>query len=88
MAAIKKPPNNPTYSTNPSPGYLPQGLVEPSWRRVRQVRRVYLELLPPGMGPYFFPGRSYYLPVNFEGDSNRASVDLSCELAKRKCCDH
>jgi len=24
-------------------------------------------LLPRGIGPYFFPGCSYYLPVSFEG---------------------
>lgn len=29
-----------------------------------------------------------YLPENLERVSDRASVELSCELANRQCCNH
>jgi hypothetical protein len=48
--ASLKPPNN---STHPSPSHPSQALVEQHGRRVRQVRRVYLEFLgTPHIGPF------------------------------------
>jgi len=37
----QKPTNNPTYSTNPKPGYLPQDFAAHGMASSRQVRRVY-----------------------------------------------
>jgi hypothetical protein len=58
-------PINPTQATHPKPL---QHIT-----RVEYVRFVgFSWSFCPGVGPYFFPGYSYYLPGNFEGFSIKA----------------
>jgi hypothetical protein len=59
----------PNALDEPDVVHPPQALPPHHWRRVRQLRRVYLEFLPPGYTPYFFLHPAIYLPVNSEGVS-------------------
>jgi hypothetical protein len=80
-----KPTNNPTHSTDPSPGRLPQALPPHQHRRVVRfvgcIRGFY-----PGVDPILFPQHTTYLPANSEGSPYRPGLDTPHYLDRYSHC--
>ena len=65
--------------------HLPQGLAGHHCRRVRQVRRLSLELSAP-LDPILFPQRTTYLPANSEGSPYRPGLNTPHHLDRYSNC--
>ena len=62
---LQKPPTNPTHSTTRRQTTLPQSLPPHHLCRVRQVRRVYVEFLAPGVCAPLTPDSTTTLPMEW-----------------------